>query len=186
MADVHAYFQVASAVSDLWFSTPLQCTTHTCTRTLVQRFIDQVILTIEGQWHQALVSQLESALVETASKLSPEEQELMIQEDLAIRAKREQTKQKIEQLERIWARLLEYEREALPPSDWEDEDEDEEEAPESEIPSSRSPTPEFAEPRSVPQFAEICAAPAEVRPETPPRLMACSGPVYAFSPARAW
>ncbi|KAF5335752.1 hypothetical protein D9611_009702 [Ephemerocybe angulata] len=89
MADVHAYFQVAH-----------------------MRFIDYVILSLEGEWHQKLVASLEERLIEAVS-LAPKERLIyLLSEDKLIAAKREDLTQKVDQLTKIKERLVEYEKEA--------------------------------------------------------------------------
>ncbi|KAF6744348.1 P-loop containing nucleoside triphosphate hydrolase protein [Ephemerocybe angulata] len=88
MADVHAYFQVASS-----------------------RFIDVVVKCIEGEWHKKLVARLEHTLIGRIPVIPGERLESMLQEDPSIRLKRENLSQKITQLTKIKARLLEYENE---------------------------------------------------------------------------
>ncbi|KAJ3535460.1 hypothetical protein NMY22_g6477 [Coprinellus aureogranulatus] len=89
MADVHAYFQVASA-----------------------RFIDEVIKCVEGQWHQKLVSRLEEKLIETLPTLSNEKLSALLKEDPVIALRRETLTSRVTQLQKIKARLMEYEAEA--------------------------------------------------------------------------
>lgn len=88
MADVHAYFQVASS-----------------------RFIDVVVKCIEGEWHKKLVARLEQTLIGRIPVIPGERLDSMLQEDPSIRLKRENLSQKITQLTKIKARLLEYENE---------------------------------------------------------------------------
>ncbi|TFK24431.1 P-loop containing nucleoside triphosphate hydrolase protein [Coprinopsis marcescibilis] len=92
MADVHAYFQVAS-----------------------KRFIDHIPLTIEGELHQELASRLESKLFQTLTTIDEDNLTLMLREDAEIESKRALLQQRIERLTAIKHRLMEYERSAFMP-----------------------------------------------------------------------
>ncbi|KAJ2932036.1 hypothetical protein H1R20_g5061, partial [Candolleomyces eurysporus] len=89
MADIHAYFQVSSS-----------------------RFIDYIVLCIEQEWHHKLVGRLQERLIERIPTLSREQLDAMLREDPEISARREIITQRIEQLTKIKARLLDYEKEA--------------------------------------------------------------------------
>lgn len=112
MADVHAYFKVASTVSyplflhlNVELSYPLPCPTF-------QRFIDHVVLCLEGEWHKKFVQRLEETLIEKIPTLSEDRLACMFREHASIRTKRETFTRNIDQLSKIKMRLLEYEREA--------------------------------------------------------------------------
>ncbi|KAJ2932020.1 hypothetical protein H1R20_g5055, partial [Candolleomyces eurysporus] len=85
MADIHAYFQIASA-----------------------RFIDVVVLCIEEEWHSKLAMRLEECLIEKIPPLSRERLDGLLGEDPHISRQRTHLNQRITQLTKIKTRLAEY------------------------------------------------------------------------------
>ena len=77
----------------------------------MQRFIDYIVLCIEQEWHYKLVGRLQERLIEKIPSLSREQLEAMLKEDPEISARRDSITQRIEQLTKIKARLLDYEKE---------------------------------------------------------------------------
>ena len=115
MADVHAYFQVASKVSKcISLRLKSRCRWLTIV-TVFQRFIDHIPMTIEGQLHQELASRLESKLFQTITTIDEDNLTQMLREDAEIEARRTLLQQRIERLTAIKQRLLEYERNAYMP-----------------------------------------------------------------------
>ncbi|EAU81635.1 hypothetical protein CC1G_02651 [Coprinopsis cinerea okayama7 len=92
MADIYAYFQVAS-----------------------KRFIDLVPLSIETELHQALASRIGTKLFQVVAAMDSENLTAMLREDPGIMARRQQLSQRIARLTAIKHRLLEYERSAVMP-----------------------------------------------------------------------
>ncbi|KAJ2932018.1 hypothetical protein H1R20_g5059, partial [Candolleomyces eurysporus] len=86
MADVHAYFQTASA-----------------------RFIDVVVLCIEEEWHKKLAARLEESLIEKIPPLSRDQLDLLLGEDPKVSRERNNLTRNITNLTKIKKRLLEYE-----------------------------------------------------------------------------
>ncbi|KAJ2918872.1 hypothetical protein MD484_g1512, partial [Candolleomyces efflorescens] len=90
MADVHAYFHIASA-----------------------RFIDVVVLCIEEEWHKKLAVRLEESLIEKIPPLPRETLNLLLGEDPKVSKQRNNLIRRIEQLTKIKERLAQYEAQTL-------------------------------------------------------------------------